>query len=207
MVLAQKKQLQVRLAGFKSKIDKEGMKRLTVDVTLVETKGALRGELTRAVEVLQENPSLDGLTCDEKMEGIRLEFASPVTPGTLTQVFESTNLSSFTVGRERSTDAGTIEKQTSGRITVDFKFSPRVGEAGLWALENVGDELLMSIEKAQGELPLDTADEGPDSQTARNQRIEEAEAADAGEDAPPPEESKESEVKRPKRKKKAAKKL
>ena len=180
-MLTTKKRLQVRLSGFKSKIDKEGMKRLTIDMSLVETKGAMRGELASAVEMLVENPTLDGTACSEKMEGVRLTFSSPATPETINQVFESTNLFGFTIGRERSQEAGSIEKETSGRITVEFKFSPRVSEGGSWALANVGDELLMAIEKAQGELPLEPADEDPDSQEARNLRIINEEAADAKE--------------------------
>ena len=172
-------QLQVRLAGFKSKLDKEGCKRLTIEMSLTETKEAVQDELAQAIEVLQENASLDGLTCDEKMEGVRLEFASPAKPSAVTQIFESTNLSSFVVSRERSQEAGSIEKETSGRITVDFKFSPRVTEGGQWALYNFGDDLLMSIEKMQRELPLESAGDNPDSQESRNELITEAEKEDA----------------------------
>jgi hypothetical protein len=178
-MLATRKQLAVRLTRFQPKVDKEGLKRVTVGLRLTETKGAVQGELSRAVEMLKENSTLDGTSCDETMEGVRLEFSSPVRPDSVTKVFEATNLFKFDIGRERSQEAGSIEKETSGRIAVDFKFTATLVESWQWGGENFGDDLVMTIEKAQGEL-LPDPEENPDSQEARNLRIinEEAEQAE-----------------------------
>ena len=178
LMLATKRQLAVRLVGFKPGVDREGLKRVTVSLTLTEIKGSVRGELSRAVDMLKENSTLGDTPCDETMDGVRLEFSSPVMPDAVTKVFETTNLFKFKVGRERSQAAGSIEKETSGRIAVDFKFTATLIESWQWGGENFGDDLVMTIEKAQGEL-LPDPEENPYSQEARNLLIinEEAEQA------------------------------
>lgn len=179
-MLATKKQLAVRLARFIPKLNNEGQKLVTVSLTMAEAKGAIRGALSEAVACMKANDSLDGINCDEEMESVALLFSSPATPEKIDKGFEITNLFGFSLAREKTTQSGTLNSEKSGRIEVDFRFTVPLIEGGVWAVNNYSNDLLLTIEKSQGELPLAPAEDNPDSQEARNNRVTEAE----GEDSP-----------------------
>lgn len=184
MMLTIKKQLDVRLSSFRAKLNSEGAKLGTAGLTMEATKTVLKGALAEAAAMMRDNSSLDVIRCDEDMKSVRLEFASPAArPKVPAQVFEVTNLSGFTLEREKATEAGTLNKEKSGRIMVNFKFTIPLLTGGEWAVRNFGDDLIMNIEKAQGEMFEEGKEaaepaEGENSQEARNERIEEGEQAD-----------------------------
>ena len=182
-MLTLKKQLWVRLSSFRAKLNSEGAKWGAMGLTLEATKDVLRGSLAEAAAMMRDNSSLDVIGCDEDMKSVRLEFASPAAPKQA-QIFEVTNLSGFTLEREKATEAGTLNKEKSGRIMVNFKFTVPLLQGGEWAVRNFGDDLIMSIEQAQGEMFEEGKEdaepaEGEDSQPARNKRIKEGEKEDA----------------------------
>lgn len=182
-MLTIKKQLAVRLTGVQFKLDADGAKWATMRLTLTVIKGALQNGLLKAAQSMTDEASMDKVNCGEEMKSVRLEFASPATESSI-QVFEVTNLFDFSLEREKTTQAGTLNSEASGRITVDFKFTVPLIQSYRWAGENYQDDLLMTIQKAQGEMFEEgqgaaESPDSPDSQPARNKRIEEGIAEDA----------------------------
>jgi hypothetical protein len=178
MVLATQKPLEVRLTKFSPKLNTEGKKLITINLEMAETKDSVKGPLAEAVACMKANDSLDDVQCTEEMQSVRLAFASPATPTLFQQEFEITNLFDFSVSREKTTQAGTLNAEESGRIMVDFRFTVPLTKGGKWACNEYSNDLIMTIEKAQGELSLQ--DQSPDSQEARNEHIAEGEKADEG---------------------------
>jgi hypothetical protein len=167
--------LTVKLSHVHLKTDKEGGKWATCTLTLkVEDPKVLRGALAQGYELLRAATSFEKLMDAGTMSNVQIEFQNGVGRGA-PSVFEPRDLFSFAFQRESSTQAGTLKKDRGVGVELEFKFTVNLAVIGAWALANFGDEVVMTLHKVQGELPI--GDEN--SQEARNARIVEAEAKDS----------------------------
>ena len=202
-------QLPVRLSKVHLKLDSEGGKWGTFNLRMkIDDPGILQKPLLQGYELMKSDTAFDELTTEQKMDGVQLEFQNGAGAGEKT-IFEPKELFGFTFNRESSTQAGTLKKDR-GAVELEFRFTVGLAVAGVWALQNFGNDILVTIFKTQAELDLGDPT-NPDSQAARNARIVEGEAQDGadetGAEDPPPENAPASgeSATKPKRKKKSKK--
>jgi hypothetical protein len=183
-MLAMNQQLKVRLGKVRLKTDSEGGKWATLVLTMkVDGKSILDGPLSNASRLMAEDTELDSITTEQKLVNVRVTFQAGTGRGP-GRAFDPKELSGFTLNRETATQAGTIKRDRGTGVELEFGFTVPLNDAGAWAIANFGDDLVMTLDQLQGELPL--AEAGPDSQEARNERIVEAEAGDATAATEPP---------------------
>jgi hypothetical protein len=178
-MLAMNTQLNVRLGKVRLKTDSEGGKWATLVLTMkLDGKASLKPPLLQAYKLMTEDTALDAITTEQKLVNVRVLFQAGSSTGAVRQ-FDPKELTGFTLNRETATQAGTMKKDRGTGVELDFGFTVPLDDAGAWAVKNFGDDLLMTLEQLQGELPLEES--APDSQDARNQRIIDDEGAEAPE--------------------------
>lgn len=179
--------LEVRIVKFTAKLDSEGGKWYKVGLSLLLGDSAavvLQAQGAAALKLMGQNAKLDEVIIDDQMESVRLEF-SPVSGQEPDKIISSTELFDFVLSRETATQAGTLKKEKSGRIALDFSFNAPMMTIANWIEERFGNMVQLKIEKAQTELALQSEapaePDDPDSQEARNLRIINDEAKQAEE--------------------------
>lgn len=179
MLLILEEARQVTLSTLNSYADSDGKKWFKVGISMLLNDGRIAPALAKTVNFMRANSSAECITLDETMENINLEFF-PVGAqnSSNARIFRSVILSHFSLSKEKNSKAGTIDKEFSGRLVLEFKTTVAMFEAGMWALENYAGDVMMIIGKAQPELPMEPVADNPDSQEARNERIEEDEKRD-----------------------------
>jgi len=171
--------LPVMLSRFHMKRDAEGGKWGTATLTLkVGDDFELLSPLEEGRQLMKSNTAFDELSIETKMEGVRLEFRNGVGKGART-ILVPKELFGFVFRRESSTQAGTLKKDRGVGVDLDFKFTVSLAASGMWAIENLGNMLDLTIFQTQATLPLKRGEaDNPDSQEARNKRIIEAALGD-----------------------------
>jgi hypothetical protein len=199
-MLVMNKALKVLLGKVRLKKDSEGGKWATLVLTIkLDGISVLKGQLVNAYRLMTEDTALDAITTEDKLANVRVTFQSGAGTGRA-QVFNPKELTGFTLHRETATQAGTLKKDRGTGVELEFAFTVPLDDSGSWVVGNFGDELLMQLEKLQGDLPLEET--GTDSQDARNQRVIDDEEAEAPE---VPEVSEETAVAIARKKKKPSK--
>ena len=173
-MLSKNTPLTVHVRRFRGRVSTEGQKLAVLGLRYIVdgTKGAV-GAIADAARLMKDQQTVGPISVDEEMKGMRLELQAGTGRGPA-QIVAVTDLRDFQVSRETATQSGTLKKEKSGRLTVDFSFAAPLVEIGHWATDNYGDDVTMTIAKAQGELDL----QEPDSQASRNKRIVDGEKAD-----------------------------
>lgn len=175
--------IEARIKNFGPKLDGDGGKWFNVRVSVVlgdSVAVQTTADLADAFKFLKKNGGAEGVPFSGTMEGVRLAMG-PIGASSPDKIIDSTTLFKFVLSREKSSKAGTIRKEASGRVTISFTFSVLMNKLKGWLEEKYGNLINIVIEKSQTELQLTPADgsDNPDSQTARNARILDEEIRDA----------------------------
>ena len=167
--MAMNTQINVRLGQVRLKADSEGGRWARLILTVkADGKASLKPPLLQAYKLMTEDAALETITTEQKLVNVRVKFQSASGTGKV-QEFNPKELTGFTLNRETATQAGTIKKDRGTGVELEFGFTIPLDDEGAWAVKNFGDDLLMTLEQLQGELPLEEG--AADSQDARNQRI------------------------------------
>ena len=157
MMLKLEEPLQVNLTKVTLKRDSEGGKWATLALSfIISSMAALTAPLKAAVSLMDKDDALDSISTADEMQNVRLEFTPVGVSKAVRKVFEVTTLTGFQIVKEKAQQSGTLKSERTGKVKLTFNCAVPMMIAGMWALDNFGNDIMLEISKAQAELPLDT---------------------------------------------------
>lgn len=173
-MLKEDRRIRVRVSNFSPKLDSEAKKWYKVTLGLILDEAGMSAISTPFLKVLQLmklDASTETVSRDDEMKSMRIELYA-IEGAKAKKIIECADVFEFEFSREKNTKAGTLKKERSGQIVLQFRFTCRMSEVSGWIEEVYGNLIDVELTKAQGQLATEPAeDEGPDSQAARNKRI------------------------------------